>query len=432
MKLIDKLKSYIKKEEPIEKDTTQEQACMIFDMILEEFYKYENELELLKENPNQINFDIESFQDNIINLAKENLDCLSITNVVGENLGMIAADKGLEKFVCFVLDDEKASIQKDIFGKNIGMKAALNNMQKAVLKALDNPVASIQQNADGKNIGMYCAIECNEEAVLKALENPIAAIQQSKIGRNIGMYCAVRKMEVAVLKALENKEASLQQDKDGINIGMLAAKYGLENAAIEALDNPDASVQQDHGEMNIGMHCAENKLEIATLVALKNDVARNQVDLTNSNIAHFAVDSKLENVVLKVFDCYPECLEQKNSGGENIAVASIFSGLQSCVMRALDFEELCLTSDDEEVNLLGYLLEFENKEGLMKAVANPKLALTKWENSLSLYEALKFSSFNTDVYLEAVLRYGEKPEMFDSIYSVKNDVDLIADIVPGA
>lgn len=143
------------------------------------------------------------------------------------NLGMLAAEYGLEEIVLLVLDNEKASVQQDCNGKNIGMYAAINGLERAVLKALDNEEASVQQDEKGMNIGMFAAKNGLEEATLKALDNKEASRQMCNTcyidddyfcwDFNIGLFAAFTGLEMATKKALKDPVARRERGRLGVD-----------------------------------------------------------------------------------------------------------------------------------------------------------------------------------------------------------------------
>ena len=124
-----------------------------------------------------------------------------------------------EKILKIIEEDERVLTKQNLSGCNIGMMAAELGLENVVLRSLDNEEASLQQDEYGYNIGMYSAMHKLEKATIKALNNEKASLQQEKIcDMNIGMISARYGLEKATLKALDNKKACLQKCSEGFNI----------------------------------------------------------------------------------------------------------------------------------------------------------------------------------------------------------------------
>ena len=224
MKLIDKLKEYFNKEEEVE--IVPEES--MYEKIIKEMEYYQEEImpevEKLKGHTHFLKTETE---DKILKWIEEDPDCLRDRTIASTNIGMYAAEVGLDKVVLRCLDDDVASTQVDHDGMNIGMYAAQYGLEDCVIKALNNKVASLQQDVNGCNLGMYAAIYELKVATLKALDNHEASIQQNDLGNNIGIISAKYGMEKCVLKALENIGARQQFNRVGETILSIAEERGL-------------------------------------------------------------------------------------------------------------------------------------------------------------------------------------------------------------
>ncbi len=104
----------------------------------------------------------------------------------GENLGMWAADLGLEEIVILTLNNEEASTQRNAFNDyNTGMIAARSGLEKATLKALDNEEANTQQAENGDTIGISAARSGLKNATQKAFLYPVGRYHKNKYGNSI-------------------------------------------------------------------------------------------------------------------------------------------------------------------------------------------------------------------------------------------------------
>lgn len=272
---------------------------VIYDLILEEMDKYQREylveVKKLKEQGHE-HFIVKEVEDKIISLIDENEEVLTIIKN-NRNLGMLAAQLGLENVVIRAIENEEVLHHKDDLSKTVGMYCAENKLEKAVMMILDDPISCLLcDTINHRNLGMYCAMFGLEKPLIKSLDNYGASIQQDVYGWNIGMHAVSSGCEEAVMKALDNHEASIQQDCDGWNIGMYVGNVGMENAAIKALDNLTASIQQDKDGWNIGMYCASSDLEQATLKAIKNPLARKQKDYTGTSLITMVQESDMKNL----------------------------------------------------------------------------------------------------------------------------------------
>ena len=250
MKIFDKLKSYISKENV---NFTTENDELVFKMIIEKVSDFHDYLPEIR-NVGKHHYKIKETEDEILRLIEDNPNVIRIQDDAGLNIGMHSAIPELKNVVLRCLDDEVASTQQDHWNYNIGMHCASKkyyqpyykyssyaDMEECILKALDNEVASTQINRYGQNIGMISASNEFEEATLKALDNHKASIQRDSHGLNIGMHSADKRLERAALKSLENEVASKQLNFYGADIGTIAATRGLKDVTIKALMNRENS-----------------------------------------------------------------------------------------------------------------------------------------------------------------------------------------------
>lgn len=100
----------------------------------------------------------------ILRIVKEKPYLLTIQDNRGLNLGMIAADYGLERVVVKCLDNETASLQVDNNGQTIGIHAAIAFLKKATIKAMRNRDAYWHMDNEGQRISNYAGkfIEVDE------------------------------------------------------------------------------------------------------------------------------------------------------------------------------------------------------------------------------------------------------------------------------
>lgn len=108
----------------------------------------------------------------ILRIVKEKPYLLTIQDNRGLNLGMIAADYGLERVVVKCLDNETASLQVDNNGQTIGIHAAIAFLKKATIKAMKNSYAYWHMDNEGQRISNYAGkfIEVDE---LQKIEDKI-------------------------------------------------------------------------------------------------------------------------------------------------------------------------------------------------------------------------------------------------------------------
>jgi len=214
-----------------------------------------------------------------------------------ENLGMIAAQHGMENAVIQSLVHKDSCTQQSKsrynYGKNIGMFAACNKLENATFIALDNEKASSQTDENGNTISMYACKHGISNAIIKSLKHPTYPIQQNNYGLNMGMILASNGNRLSLL-ALDNKEASLQQDKNGRNIGMICAEKYFEEGVQKALDNIDASCQQDENGKTIGILSAEQRLNGCTKKAAMIKESCEITDNIGRSVLSMAKDQGLE------------------------------------------------------------------------------------------------------------------------------------------
>ena len=117
-----------------------------------------------------------------------------------------------DKVLKAIEDDEELVTVQDKNGFNLGMHAANSGLNRVVMRVLDNDEASTQQEYTCNfNLGMMCAIDEMEDCVLKALDNKEACLQNSYACKNIGIYAIESNLNTACLKVLDNKEATFQR-----------------------------------------------------------------------------------------------------------------------------------------------------------------------------------------------------------------------------
>ena len=299
MSLIDKLKSYIKKEDETPVDEN-EQINMIYDEIVKELNVFKQDFSYIKDRPD-FKDKVKVVEDRILSLIEENDKVLTLTNENLQSIGMLAADLKLENVVIRALDNEEESTKIDGFvGNNLGMYAAINGLEKATLKALDNHAASCMQNSNCDTIGMITARSGLTSCVLKALDNKVSSLIQDWHGDNLGMVAAKMYMEEAVLKALDNDEMSKQVNNRNENIGIISASHNLKLASEKALKNKEVSGTLDAVGKNLGMYCAENGWEDLTLIALDDHINSIQQDKINRfNIGMYAALKGMKKATMK-------------------------------------------------------------------------------------------------------------------------------------
>ena len=188
-----------------------------------------------------VHYKTQEIEEKILKLIDENDSVLIIQDYGKANIGMRACALGLKNVVFRSLENEKASIQKDIHGWDIGQYGIFYHMEDVVIKALDNPIISTQQDKDGYNLGMRCAILGMENAVIKALDNPVASTQVTLDKNNIGMFAAFFKMGKATLKALENEDSVKQVNV--FNKSMI--DYAYEKNLTEAIEKWESMQVKD-------------------------------------------------------------------------------------------------------------------------------------------------------------------------------------------
>ena len=203
MNILNKIKDYLvnKNSDTQENDNNKliekdESIGFLYDQIIDEFEK-------LKSNSQQIK-----------DLKKSGYVPPIVTEVENKVLELIDEDESVLTWV------------ENFWGKNIGMMAAELGLEKVVLRALDNNEASIQTDCHGQNLGIYAARYDMETAVLKSMDNKDSVLQQDIDCCNIAMYAVCHNMKQAVAKALENKELMLQQDRHGFNFGHICVRSG--------------------------------------------------------------------------------------------------------------------------------------------------------------------------------------------------------------
>lgn len=299
MNLIEKLKSYIKKEDETPVDEN-EQINMIYDEIVKELNAFNQDFSYIKDRPD-FKDKVKVVEDRILSLIEENDKVLTLTNENLQSIGMIAADLKLENVVLRALDNEEESTKIDGFvGNNLGMYAAINGLEKATLKALDNHTASCMQNLNCDTIGMIAARSGLTSCVLKALDNKVSSLIQDWHGDNLGMVAAKMYMEEAVLKALDDDEMSKQVNNRNENIGIISASHNLKLASEKALKNKETSGVLDAVGKNLGMYCAENGWEDLTLIALDDHINSIQQDKINRfNIGMYAALKGMKKATMK-------------------------------------------------------------------------------------------------------------------------------------
>jgi hypothetical protein len=108
----------------------------------------------------------------ILRIIKEKPYILTMQDNRGLNLGMIAADYGLERVVVKCLDNETASLQVDNNGQTIGIHAAIAFLKKATIKAMRNRYAYWHLDNDGQRISNY-AEKFMEVEELRKVEDKI-------------------------------------------------------------------------------------------------------------------------------------------------------------------------------------------------------------------------------------------------------------------
>lgn len=301
MNLIDKLKSYIKRDKEDETPVDEnEQINMIYDEIVKELNTFEQDFSFIKDRPD-FKDKVKVVEDRILSLIEENDKVLTLTNDNLQNIGMLAANLKLENVVLRALDNEVEATKIDGFdGNNLGMYAAINGLEKATLKALDNHAASCMQNCSCDTIGMIAARSGLTSCVLKALDNKVASRIQDWYGDNLGMVAAKMCMEEAVLKALDDEDMSKQVNNRNENIGIISATHNLKLASEKALKNKEASGVLDAVGKNLGMYCAENGWEDLTLIALddhKNSIQQDKIN--RFNIGMYAALKGMKNATMK-------------------------------------------------------------------------------------------------------------------------------------
>ena len=241
-------------DEYIYQKQTKKRCGILYKLLLEEFDKYREICDESKKLNIKDHFMKKEIEEKILKLIDEDDSVLTIVDNFWNNIGMTAADLGIESVALRALDNEKASIQQNKNKKTIGMIAAYSRLENVVDKALDNEKACTLQDYSNQNLGCIVAdFLGNEQLTIKALSNETASLQQDVYGKNIGMYAARRQMPEATMFALDNKIASIQQDEDGKNIGMIAAEYGLDDCVLKALENEEARNQKSNDIWTMGI-----------------------------------------------------------------------------------------------------------------------------------------------------------------------------------
>ena len=209
----------------------------------------------------------------------------------GRNMGMLLAIHR-NPDVMIALKNPMAEIQQDNHRMNIGMYAAQSGMEDATLNALNNLEASTQQDVNGKNIGMYAAQNGLELATYKSLIHPYASIQQDIIGYNIGMYAADSKLEGPTMRAMDNKILFYQQDQLGESVATKAIDNGLTDAVEKALTiaRPNSPIS------NILISRLRLKRTATKIVSnyINNSEAPSMVDEPQNNEHAESIDDKFE------------------------------------------------------------------------------------------------------------------------------------------
>ena len=276
----------------------------------------------------------------------------------GKNIGMRAAELGLEEVVLDIIDkSEEACTQVDNDGRNIGIYSARSNLKTATLLSLQNTEVRIQRDKYGKNIEDYQysyfkdkefwlrqelkplyneivedikkldadnyngndkrRIILEQKIINKIKQDERVLTYQNENGENLGMRAAHAKLENLVLYTLENGEASVQQNNHGLNIGMYSAIAELPKATLKALDNKVASMQQSEYGNNIGMFACEHDMEDAVIVALDNPIASIQVNFYYQNIGIIAAQRGMKDATIKALKNKSAC-KQETSRGKTI------------------------------------------------------------------------------------------------------------------
>ena len=134
---------------------------------------------------------------------------------------MYAAQQCLENVVLKALENSEASKQVcKIRGMNIGMHAAENGLEIATLKAMENIETKHMRDVNGWNIGIYAVDSDVTIAGMKACEDKI--LRHLKDNKNRTMYDhALRKDDHDVMDKWYEEEYNLKDDslkKDNENL----------------------------------------------------------------------------------------------------------------------------------------------------------------------------------------------------------------------
>ena len=285
----------------------------------------------------------------------------------GKNIGMRAAEMGLEETTIKALYSDIASTQVDKFGRNIGIYSAINGLKLATYIALQNPEAKYQEDIYGGNIEFYESSYEHRKSkeIISPLKEPFNKIMQEikDLATDKKTMSDPKKRAIAEQKILNMIEKDdrvlIVQDHNFDNIGTFAAYYGLENIALRALDNGEASVQQNSNGMNIGMICATNQLRTATMKALDNPVASIQQSEDGSNIGMYATQFKMEDCSLKAMQ-NPIASLQVNFFFENMGIIAAKKHLPKATEEALKNETACQQETSRKLTIYDYIEKSDN------------------------------------------------------------------------
>lgn len=318
----------------------------------------------------------------------EDKDCVMIKDDFGFTMGYYAILKDLEPVVTYALQDKDVATQT--FGdeeENLGMIAAQYGMENAVIQALVHKDACTQQSKSkqnyGKNIGMFAACNKLENATFIALDNKLACSQLDELGNTIPLYACENKISNAIIKGLKHPEYPLHQNDDGFNMSMILA-CNDSRLTIMALENKEASLQQNILGQNIGMICAERYFEDGVNKALENIDATKQRDVNGKTIGIISADRHLTGCTIKAGMIKESCDILDNCGRSVLSIAKE-QGLIIPEKNVLEDSRAILKNLQNEYNF-----NLEDK----KLINELEKSLFNFENGLNLAYGGLLPNFN--------------------------------------